>query len=265
MTVGADWPLGLPPLTSTSPLPGGLICSTVRGRLADGRDVVVKRCPYPAEVEADGLWAMAGAGAPVPAVLGVAEHVLVLEHMAGPPDWGGLGSAIARMHRFTGQRYGWHRDNSGGDVTQHNDWCDDWPTFFVERRLRVHLGDPRVPESLRRRLERACDGPLPALLPPQPPASLTHGDLWAGNVVEGRWLIDPAVSFADRELELAFMQMANTLPPVLFNAYHDEWPLDPSYGQRRPALQLHKLLNNVRHFGSRWVPPIEAVLETYGW
>jgi len=237
----------------------------VRGRLADGRDVVVKRCPYPAEVEADGLWAMAGAGAPVPAVLGVAEHVLVLEHMAGPPDWGGLGSAIARMHRFTGQRYGWHRDNSGGDVTQHNDWCDDWPTFFVERRLRVHLGDPRVPESLRRRLERACDGPLPALLPPQPPASLTHGDLWAGNVVEGRWLIDPAVSFADRELELAFMQMANTLPPVLFNAYHDEWPLDPSYGQRRPALQLHKLLNNVRHFGSRWVPPIEAVLETYGW
>jgi len=255
----------LPRLTSTTPLEGGQICSTVRGRLADGRDVVVKRCPYLAEVEADGLRAMAAAGAPVPGVLGVADHALVLEYVTGPPDWAGLGRAIARMHRCTSSRYGWHRDNSGGETTQHNGWCDDWPTFFVERRVRVHLRDPRVPESIRRRVERACDGPLPSLLPPHPPASLTHGDLWAGNVVAGRWLIDPAVSYADRELELAFMQRSNTLPASLFDAYLEEWPLEPSYQQRRPALQLHKLLNNVRHFGGRYVPPIEAVLDTYGW
>jgi fructosamine-3-kinase len=257
--------LGLPALITTRPLPGGLICSTVRGRLADGQDVVVKRCPYTAEVEAEGLRAMAAAGAPVPAVLGVTDRVLVMEYVGGPPDWAGLGRAIACMHRSTGQRYGWHRNNSGGLVTQHNDWCDDWPGFFVERRVRVHLRDPQVPEALRRRLERTCDGPLAALFPSYPPASLTHGDLWAGNVVAGRWLIDPAVSFVDRELELAFVQMSNTLPPALFDAYRDEWPLDPSYEQRRPALQLHKLLNNVRHFGSAWVPRIEAVLEIYGW
>jgi len=66
-------------------------------------------------------------------------------------------------------------------------------------------------------------------------------------------------------LTAALTAAVTAAPPVLFDAYHDEWPLDPSYEQRRPALQLHKLLNNVRHFGSRWVPPIEAVLETYGW
>ena len=263
---GNDWPPGLAPLTSTQPLGGGFICSTTRGRLADGREVVVKRCPYPAEVEADGLAALAAAGAPVPAVLGVAGHVLVLEHVGGPPDWPALGRAIAALHRRTGSRFGWHRDNFQGMTVQHNGWSDDWPTFYVERRVRVHLADPKVPQPLRGRLERACQGPLPALLRPRPPASLTHGDLWSANVIEGRWLVDPAVSFADRELELAYMHLPNSLPAELLAAYEDAYPLDPGYEQRRPALQLHKFLNNIRHFGpDRYVPRIEAVLDGYGW
>jgi fructosamine-3-kinase len=263
---GVDWPPGLPRPASTRPLKGGFICSTTRDRLADGREVVVKRCPYPAEVEADGLRALAAAGAPVPAVLGFANHVLVLEHVGGSPDWSALGRAIARLHRTTGSRFGWHRDYFQGMTVQHNGWSDDWPSFYVERRLRVHLTDPKVPESLRRRIEWACDGPLPALLRPRPSASLTHGDLWAANVVEGRWLVDPAVSFADRELELAYMQLSNSMPPELLAAYVEAWPPDPSYEQRRPALQLHKFLNNIRHFGpDRYVPRIEAVLDTYGW
>jgi hypothetical protein len=91
-----------------------------------------------------------------------------------------------------------------------------------------------------------------------------HGDLWVA--IEGRWLVDPAVSFADRELELASMQLSGNLPPELFEAHNDEWPPDPSYEQRRPALQLHKFLNNIRHFGpDRYVPRIEAILGAYGW
>jgi fructosamine-3-kinase len=86
------------------------------------------------------------------------------------------------------------------------------------------------------------------------------------NVVEGRWLVDPAVSFADRELELAYMQLSNGLPAELLAAYREAWPPDPGYERRRPALQLHKFLNNIRHFGpDRYVPRIEAVLDGYGW
>ena len=178
---GGEWPAGLAPLVSTEPLKGGFICSTVRGRLADGREVVVKRCPYAAEVEADGLQALAAAGVPVPAVLGVAGQALVLERVGGPPDWAGLGRAIAGLHRTTGDRFGWHRDNFQGITVQPNGWSDDWPSFYVAHRVRPHLGDPRVPEPLRRRIERACEGPLPALLRPRPPPSLTHGDLWVAT------------------------------------------------------------------------------------
>ncbi len=265
-----DWPPGLPALVSSAPLRGGLVCAVVGGRLADGRDVVVKRCPYPAEVEADGLAALAAAGAPVPAVLAAHGRVLVLDRVGDgtdptPADWTRLGRAVARLHRTVGPRYGWHRDNSGGRIAQVNRWCDDWPTFFVEHRVRVHLTDPAVPDGLRRRLERACAGPLPALLPVHPPASLTHGDLWAGNVVDARWLVDPAVAHTDRELELAFLDMSAGLPAEFHAGYRAEWPPDPGYPHRRPALQLHKLLVNLRHFGDRYVPRIEAVLDGYGW
>src|SRR6478609_2182375 len=208
----ADWPPGLPPSVDSTVLKGGMICTTTRERLADGRQVVVKRCPYPAEVEAEGLRALGAAGAPTPRVIAASGRTLVLEYVQGPPAWADLGRAIARMHRTTNDRYGWHRDNPAGVFDQHNDWCDDWPTFFVTNRILVHLTDPAVPERVAERLRRACDGPLPAMLPARPAASLTHGDLWLGNVVDGRWLVDPAVSYADRELDLAFMQGSGNLP-----------------------------------------------------
>jgi hypothetical protein len=80
-----DWPPGLPPLASTRLLHGGLICRTARGRLADGRDVVVKRCPYPAAIEADGLRAMAAAGA---AAAQAAQQRQALRGRTPAPDRG---------------------------------------------------------------------------------------------------------------------------------------------------------------------------------
>lgn len=259
------WPAHLPPLTAAEPLPGGLVCTVFGGTLADGRPVVVKRCPYPAEVEADGLAALAGAGAPVPTVLAAAGDLLVLERVAGSPDWAGLGRAVARLHRTTGPRFGWHRDNSGGRITQHNGWHDRWNDFYVANRVRVHLADPAVPEVVRRRLERACAGPLPALLPERPPASLTHGDLWPGNMIDGRWLVDPAVSYADRELDLAYLSLSSEVPAEFTAAYRAEYPPDPGFEERRPALLLHKHLVNVRHFGDRALPRLWSLLEHYDW
>lgn len=255
-------------MVSTSTVQGGYICSTQRAILADGRDVVIKRCPYPADQEAEGLMSLRAAGVRTPGIVGVGAKVLVLEFVesiGGQPDWADFGRAVARMHRHTGEQFGWHQDNYAGRFPQDNRWCTDWPTFYAQRRVLGHLAHADVPAPLRRRVERACAGPLPALLRAHPPASLTHGDLWAGNVIAGRWLVDPAVSYADRELDLAYMRLSPDLPPELFDAYEAEWPIDPGFEERRPALQLHKLLVNVRHFGPRFLPRIEATLDGYGW
>jgi fructosamine-3-kinase len=259
-----DWPADLPPPVREEPLDGGYIGRTARVTLADGRIVVVKRCPYPAFQEAEGLRALGAAGAPVPEVLGVGASILVLEHVSGQPDWPGLGRAVARLHRTTASRFGWPTANYHGRFPQDNTWSGSWPDFYVQRRVAPQLARADLPADLRARIEAACTGPLPALLRSGPPASLTHGDLWPGNMIDGRWLVDPAVSYADRELDLAYLSLSDTLPPEFMAAYHEEYPIDPDFEERRPALLLHKHLVNVRHFGERALPRLWTLLEHYG-
>ena len=51
---------------------------------------------------------------------------------------------------------------------------------------------------------------MPTLLAHHTVPSLIHGDLWSGNYMytaSGPALIDPACSYADREMELGMMQV----------------------------------------------------------
>jgi fructosamine-3-kinase len=262
-----EWPEHLPPIASRSLLKGGFVASTWRVLLADGSRAVVKVTPFPAAAEADGLAALTAAGVPAPQVLGLRGRTLVMELVDGPPDWPLVGRAVAAMHQVRGERYGWHRDNFAGQFVQPNAWADDWPAFFVERRVLTHLTGDAVPAELRRRLERACNGPVQDLLPRHPTPVLTHGDLWPGNVVGGRWVVDPEVSFADRELDLAYMEMSvdDPFPAQFWDAYREALPLPEGYASRRRVLELHHRLLIVRHFGERAVGPLADLLTDLGW
>jgi fructosamine-3-kinase len=237
--------------------------TTRDSHLPDGRRVVVKDTTYDARLEAEGLDALRDAGAPVPAIVEVEAGRLVLEHVGGSPDWEGLGRALAHVHHHTGDAFGWHRDNVIGPLPQDNTRRDTWTELYVQQRVLPYLGD--VPADLAWRLERACAGPLRDLLEHDAVPSLTHGDLWSGNVVAGRWLIDPAVSYADRELDLAFGTLFGGIPDVFHRAYADTWPLDDGWQERRPALQLYHLLVHCRLFGGSYVRSVEERLARYGW
>lgn len=268
-----SWPEGMARPVWAKQMGGGWVGETWLAVLADGRRAVVKRCPSMAAIEADGLAALAAAGVPCPAVLGTADAVLVLERVGEgvpPPtdeDWARLGRAVAGMHQTTYQRFGWHRDNQAGRFVQPNPWTDDWPTFFIEYRVRIHLADPEVPTELGRRLERACDGPIRDRLPERPPPVLTHGDLWRGNTIAGRWVIDPEVSAADRELDLAYMQMSARapFPEAFWSSYCEVAPIPDGFETRRTVLQLHHRLLQIRHFGAGQVPMLATALQELGW
>jgi fructosamine-3-kinase len=78
--------------------------------------------------------------------------------------------------------------------------------------------------------------------------------------------VDPEVSYADRELDLAYMHASRSLPAEFWRAYEREWPCDTGFDRRRPALRLHHLLLQVRHFGpAKYRTAIEAVLDHYDW
>ena len=228
--------------------------------------MAVKETSYDARLEAEGLEALGSAGALTPRVLEVTPTRLVMEWIDGAPRWSQLGRSLAIAHRNTNDRFGWHRDNVIGPLPQHNGWHESWGTFFVERRVRAHLGDPAVPRGIAERLGRASDGPLQELLERHDPRpSLTHGDLWSGNIVAGHSFVDPAVSFADRELDLAFLAFFGGVPDVFVDAYLTEFPLPHGWEERRPALQLHHALVHVRLFGGSYVARVEAILSALGW
>lgn len=256
---------------SWSRLHGGDIATAWTVTTTAGDRFVVKRTPYDAELEAEGLRALAVAGAPVPDVHHVTTDVLVMDHVSGTPDLEALGAALAAAHAPerapNGEAgFGWHRDNLLGTTPQPNTPTSaDWATFFVTCRIVPHLDDGALPRAVADRLRTACDGPLPSLLAHDAVPSLVHGDLWPGNVVDGAFLVDPAVHRADPEVDLAAAALFGGLPAAFEAGYRDVRPLDDGWDRRRHVLQLPHLLAHVRMFGGSWVGAVASRLDALGW
>ncbi len=99
-----------------------------------------------------------------------------------------------------------------------------------------------------------------------PAPVLIHGDLWSGNFLtagDEPVIIDPAVYYADREVEIAYVELFGGFPPGLVAAYHAAWPLDPGYTYRRPLHQLYPLLIHLNHFGEEYGAHVDAVCRRY--
>lgn len=230
----------------------------------DGRPAILKTTDYDARLEADGLRMLAAAGAPTPDIYHVTHDHIVMAEVDGPEDWEALGRALAACHRTTNREFGYHFDNVLGPLPQMNAWTPGWSDFYYADRLFPYLAD--LPDDLAGRIRSAADsGRMAGLLDHGQSPALVHGDLWSGNVVGGRWLIDPAVHYADRELDLAFAAVFGGIPERMWRSYEEEWPLDPGWQARRPALQLYHLLVHVRLFGRSYVGMVADRLDRLGW
>ena len=74
------------------------------------------------------------------------------------------------------------------------------------------------------------------------------------------------MSFADRELELAYMQLSDTLRPSCGRPTPTSGRPTPATRSAATPSSCTEFLNNIRHFGpDRYVPRIEAVLDGYAW
>lgn len=252
------------PVARLDPLQGGSLSRVMRVTLADGRRAVAKSGPL-VEREARMLAAIAAAGAPCPAVLAVADGLLVMAHLdeapAGPSGWAALGAGLARLHAVEGQAYGWPEDYAFGAALLPNAPASDWPAFWAERRL---LAWPEaLPAGIARRLDRLAPR-LGDLLPARPPAALLHGDLWAGNVLftrDGAALIDPACHYGHAEVDLAMLHLFGCPDPAFQAAYGT---LAPGWAERRPLYQLWPALVHLRLFGAGYRGMVEGCLDAVG-
>jgi len=214
--------------------------------------------------EADGLEALRP-HIRVPKVLDLSikdgKAFILLEHLdlRRGGDYAALGRMLAALHRQTGPRFGWSRDNYIGLSPQQNGWCDDWLEFWRTRRMQPQI-------DLAKRNGFAVEMPeLHLLENHEPMASLLHGDLWSGNAgftAEGPVVFDPAVYYGDRETDLAMTELFGGFPREFYDAYNEAYSLDAGYEKRKHLYNLYHLLNHLNLFGAAYYMQIQAILRS---
>jgi fructosamine-3-kinase len=230
------------------------------------------------EAEADGLREMAAAKAirvPLPVCTGVSgnQAFIVMEYLAMGGRGGGsvmarFGEQLAQMHRYTVNRFGWHRDNTIGSTPQLNDWMDDWIHFWREQRLGYQLalaGKHGIGARALQKGERLQEGLSAFFTTYQPEASILHGDLWSGNYGISRdgepVIFDPAVYFGDREADLAMTELFGGFGSEFYAGYQAAWPLDAGYQQRKTLYNLYHILNHYNLFGGGYASQAEGMID----
>jgi fructosamine-3-kinase len=263
-------------VVDSRPLGGGCVAEVRELDLADGSRCVVKLAAEGGlDVEAWMLrYLAASSRLPVPAVLYGDDTLLVLERVTG--DASGIGRAaeldaadhLAALHEVTSGRFGLERDTVIGGLHQPNPWSESWRSFFRDHRLlymgRRALDAGAISSSCFARLER-LGGRLDAWLSEPSHASLVHGDVWGGNVLvhHGRLaaFIDPAIYFADPEVELAFITLFSTFGDAFFRRYAAHRRIDRGFFEvRRDLYNLYPLLVHAVLFGSAYGQRVERTL-----
>jgi len=180
-----------------------------------------------------------------------------------------LGIGLAQLHDNTNQSFGFSNDNYCGETIQNNKWCDNWIEFFGRQRIwhLVQLIEKKrgMPVKDQKLYAKFIDK-LPYLIPTNPTASLTHGDLWSGNYLHtanGPALIDPACSYADREFDLALMKMFGGFSDTVWSAYQFSSPLSGKWQERLEVYQLYHYLNHYLIFGGHYGQMALAIVGKY--
>lgn len=228
------------------------------------------------EAEAEALRELAAAQAVrVPGVLGSGlvddRAFLALEWIEFAAARAGteaqLGEQLARLHRTSAARFGWHRDNTIGASLQRNDWTADWLQFFARQRLGFQLELAARSGHGGRWVERGyelCEhaGAFFAGYAPRP--SLLHGDLWGGNWAADASgapvIFDPATYYGDREADLAMTHLFGGFGREFYAAYEAAWPLDRGATTRRDLYNLYHVLNHLNLFGGGYRAQAERTI-----
>lgn len=214
----------------------------------------------------------------IPEVIGTGndgEHqFLILEFL--PPgkatqgSWEEFAHRLAKMHRHSNEKFGFFEDNYLGTQPQDNSLRSSWALFYAENRLLPSIRqmfDKKIgSHSVIRQTENLCKK-LPEIYPQERPA-LIHGDLWSGNyhVVQGGeiTLIDPAVYYGHREMDLGMAQLFGGFPDLFYETYQQLYPLEKGLEHRLEISQLYPLIFHAIRFGGGYISSVERILSRFG-
>lgn len=183
--------------------------------------------------------------------------------------WRRFGEQLAALHQVSKEYYGLNEDNYMGSVPQQNTPHESWIIFFTEERLK-----PMVKRCAEKKLLRsqqltqfeALQKKLTLIFEEEKP-SLLHGDLWSGNFLCNQAaepvLIDPAVYYGHRSIDLAMTTLFGGFRQPFYEAYHYYFPLPSNHEEQWTVCNLYPLLIHLYLFGSSYLPQTERTLKQF--
>jgi protein-ribulosamine 3-kinase len=180
--------------------------------------------------------------------------------------WEDLAVKLAGLHRQTSAKFGLSENNFIGSLPQQNNFADDWSSFFIDKRIlpmvNMAVNNGLVTNAFVADIEVVLRK-IVELMPKEPPA-LVHGDLWSGNLlVEGHGqpcLIDPAVYYGHREMDIAFSQLFGGFGQRFYETYQEVYPMEPGFDSRIDLYNLYPLLVHLNLFGRSYLGQIEHII-----
>jgi len=214
---------------------------------------------------------------PVPALLHVADDLLIMQHLPGTSQFNvaaeqHAAKLLADLHAVTGPACGFESDTLIGLFPQPNGWTSSWVAFFGERRL-YHLAQLAVdrgamPLSMLKRVDALIQRLDQLIDEPAAPA-LVHGDIWTSNLLADddciTGCLDPAIYYGHPEVELAYIALFHSFGEPFFQRYHELSPIAAGFFEERmDVYQLYPLLSHICHFGGHYVDSTAQKLTRLG-
>jgi len=261
---------------------GGSINETFKISTSEGYFFVKKnslsRYPQMFQKEAKGLKLLCDASViDIPEIVcvgqGSNDAFLILKFIDSAPMlvdfWTRFGEQLANLHKHTDNDFGLDHDNYIGSLYQRNNKHSHWSAFFREERLEFQLKMARDSGKMGNDITKAFDRfykEIDNIFPKEPPA-LLHGDLWSGNFMVNQEgmpvIIDPAVYFGHREMDLGMSQLFGGFDSRFYSSYNKHYPLEKGWEERLNYCNLYPLLVHVNLFGGGYVQSVKSIVNRF--
>lgn len=183
--------------------------------------------------------------------------------------WIEFGRQLSDLHHHTTDYFGNDLDNYIGSLSQSNTKYNRWSDFFVSERLlplvKMARDQQRISQNHAIQFDKLYTK-IETLFPAEKPA-LLHGDLWSGNflcsVKRLPILIDPAVYYGHREMDIAMTKLFGGFDSLFYESYNNHFLMEKGWEKRVDLCNLYPLLVHLNLFGSSYLYDIESTLKYY--
>ncbi len=214
---------------------------------------------------------------PVPQVFDVSDSYLLMEfieecRVAKETQETEAAKVLARLHSVSNEScmYGYYYDTAIGLFTQYNEQTQyNWTLFLGQMRImpmaKICYDRGKISKETVTRLECLCRDLYKRIDMSEITPSLLHGDLRSENIlfnIKETVLIDPAIYFGDREMDLASILLFDTFGETFFDTYREAYPLSKDfYSTKVPIYQIYPLLMHVALYGQSYLPALKQRLK----